>query len=349
LACQTGPGPWARPPEAPGARRAAIANMDRVVVITGASSGMGRATAHEFARRGASIVLVARSADALEATAAECVYRGARAAVAVAADVTHTDAMERVVRETRERFGRIDVWINNASVGLFASFEESPPDIFRAVMETNFFGYLNGARAVLPLYREQKRGTLINVVSLVAKAPQPYLSAYVASKFAVLGWAESLRMELLLEGNHDIHICTLHPPSVDTPFFQHSANYTGREPKPIRPIYTAPRVAKAIVSLAVRPRREVVVGRIARALTMTRTITKAGYESVEARYAARDFFTRREASHTEGSVFAPRGRHAISGGWRRTSSKQRMALLAAAAVFAGLLLGASATPYRTVR
>lgn len=312
--------------------------MDQVVVITGASSGMGRATAHEFARRGATLVLVARSEGALDATAAECLYRGATAAVAMPADVTHADAMERIVRETKRRFGRLDVWINNASVGLFASFEKSPPQIFRRVMETNFFGYVNGGRAVLPLFREQKRGTLINVVSLVAKAPQPYTSAYVASKFAVLGWAESLRMELLLEGGHDIHICNLHPPAVDTPFFQHSANYSGREPKPIHPVYTAPRVARAIVSLARRPRRDVVVGRIASALTMTRTINRAAYESVQARNAARDHFTRRQASHSDGTVYEPRGQHAVSGGWRRTSARQRIAALVAGLASAALVI-----------
>ncbi len=260
-----------------GVFRAARVGMDRVVVITGASSGMGRAAAHEFARRGATLVLVARRAPALEATAAECIYRGASAAAAMPADVTNGDALMQLAREVQRRFGRLDIWINNASVGLFASFEESPPEVFRQVLETNFFGYVNGARAALPLFRAQKRGTLINVVSLVAKAPQPYLSAYVASKFAVLGWSESLRMELLVEGARDIHICNLHPPSVDTPFFQHSANYSGREPKPIHPIYTAPRVAKAIVSLAERPRGEVVVGRIARALTMARTVSKVAY------------------------------------------------------------------------
>lgn len=313
--------------------------MDRVVVITGASSGMGRATAHEFARRGASVVLVARSAEALEAAAAECIDRGANAAVAMPADVTDADALTRLVRDVQRRLGRIDVWVNAASVALFATFEKSPPDVFRRVLETNFFGYVNGARAVLPLFREQKRGTLINVVSLVAKAPQPYLSAYVASKFAVLGWAESLRMEIMLDGSRDIHICNLHPPAVDTPFFRHSANYSGREPKPIHPVYTAPRVARAIVALAERPRREVVVGRLAHALTMTRSISKAAYETVEARYGARDFFTRRQAGDTEGAVFAPRGNHAVSGGWRRTSSRQRgVALAVSAMALAALLL-----------
>ncbi len=136
-----------------------------VVVVTGASSGIGRATALAFAEAGASLVLAARREEALREAAAQCEERGARA-VAVATDVRDQAAVDRLEQAAHERFGRLDVWVNDAAVHLFARFDEAPADLWREVMEVNFFGYVHGARAAIRRFREQGGGTLIQVGSV---------------------------------------------------------------------------------------------------------------------------------------------------------------------------------------
>ncbi|HSP81463.1 MAG TPA: SDR family NAD(P)-dependent oxidoreductase, partial [Myxococcaceae bacterium] len=159
---------------------------DAVVVITGASSGIGRETALEFARQGATVVLGARREQPLHEVAERCRQLVGRA-LAVPMDVTDEDAVQGLARTAIENFGRIDVWVNNAAVTLFARFEEAPPADWRRVLETNLFGYVHGARAAIPYFREQGRGILINNLTGFAKLGAPYLSAYVTSKVAVLG------------------------------------------------------------------------------------------------------------------------------------------------------------------
>src|SRR5438874_9403287 len=151
---------------------------DAVVVVTGASSGIGRATALAFAKHGASVVLAARRESMLREVANQCQMFGGDAAV-VPMDVTDEAAVETLGRRAIERFGRIDVWINNAGVSLFSRFEETPPDAFRRVIETNLFGYVYGARIALRRFRDQGYGLLINNASIVAEVSQPYTSAYV--------------------------------------------------------------------------------------------------------------------------------------------------------------------------
>jgi NAD(P)-dependent dehydrogenase (short-subunit alcohol dehydrogenase family) len=154
-----------------------------VVVVTGASSGIGRATGLAFAERGARVVLAARRADALKELARQCQAAGGQA-LAVPTDMTDEAAVAELARRAVERFGRIDVWVNNAGVYLLGLLEATPPEAFRRVLETNFFGYVNGARAVLPRFREQGRGVLINNASVYAHIGAPWLTAYLSSKFA---------------------------------------------------------------------------------------------------------------------------------------------------------------------
>jgi NAD(P)-dependent dehydrogenase (short-subunit alcohol dehydrogenase family) len=186
---------------------------DAVIVITGASTGIGRAAALEFARLRAAVV-ISRREPVLQRLAQQCETSGGRA-LAIAADVTDSEAMKSVARRTIETFGTIDVWINNAAVTLFGRLEDSPLDAYRKVIETNLFGYVHGARAVLPHFRDQGHGTLINISSVVGKIGQSYTSAYTASKFAIVGLSESLRMELA--DAPDIHVCTVLPASIATP------------------------------------------------------------------------------------------------------------------------------------
>src|SRR5690625_1250389 len=162
---------------------------DSVIVITGASSGIGRATALACARQGATVVVSARKVQALETLAAQCEHAGGHA-LAISADVNDQDALDALARETVTNFGRIDVWLNNAGVTAAGRFEALPPDVFRQVMETNFFGTVNGTRAVLPYFREQGSGNLINIASVQARIGASHFSAYCASKFAVVGFTE---------------------------------------------------------------------------------------------------------------------------------------------------------------
>lgn len=310
-----------------------------VVVITGASTGIGRASALSFARSGASVVVTSRREHVVKALARQCEDLGGRA-LGMAADVTDEQALHSLARRVLETFGRIDVWVNNAAVTLFARFERAPAQAFRQVIETNFFGYVHGARAVLPIFREQGSGTLINISSGVGKLGGPFISAYAASKAAIIGFSDSLRMEL--RDAPQIHVCAVLPASIDTPIFQHGANFMGWAAKPLRPIYDAGEVAAAVVNLVRHPRRQVVVGVSARAALIMHGIAPALTERVFAREVEKRHFQDRAVPPSEGNLFKPmHGFNQVSGGWRSTPRSERSfsnVLLGAAALGAGLLI-----------
>ena len=308
-----------------------------VVIITGASSGIGRATAHELASRGARLVLAARDRRALQDVVEECEERGGEA-IAVPADVTRETDVMGLIQRALDAFGGVDVWINNASIGLFARFDLAPADVYRRVMETNFFGYVHGARAVLPLFREQQHGILINVDSVTGGAPQPFASAYVASKYAVRGWSACLRMELILDQLKDVHVCNVMPSAIDTPFFQHAANFTGRGIKALRPTYAADQVADAIADLINDPKPEVVVGAAGKAVLAQASMSQRAYEHLMARHYDRDHFKNVPSKDTEGNAFDSIGPKEVSGGWREPESRGARvgSGLATAAVFGAL-------------
>jgi NAD(P)-dependent dehydrogenase (short-subunit alcohol dehydrogenase family) len=299
-----------------------------VAVVTGASSGIGRATALELARRGTSVVAVARREEALKDVASACRRLGVPAFDAPA-DVTDEEAVRGVARAAVERFGRVDLWVNNAGVTLFARFEEAPSDLYRRVIETNLFGSVHGARAAIPVFREQGGGMLVNVASVFGAIGAPYLSAYVLSKWAIRALGECLRQELVDAPN--IHVCTVLPASTDTPLFQQAANYTGWSIVPLRPIYSPERVARVVVRLPERPRREVTIGLAGRGSLLGRTLAPGLTERLTGRLVARFHFEDQPAERTDGNLHEPIAELALlDGGWRQ-SNRRRFTLAGAAA------------------
>jgi short-subunit dehydrogenase len=240
--------------------RAAHRLENAVVVITGASSGLGRAAAHAFAKRGCRLVLAARRERLLEDTAAECRAFGANA-MAVRTDVTNVDDVEALARKAHQMWGRIDVWINNAGVTMFGLLHQGRIADHLRVIDTNLFGAMHAARAILPIFINQRAGTLINVASIVSKTGQAFVPAYAISKFGLRGLSETLRMQLA--DFPDVHVCTLLPYAIDTPHFESGANITGRAAHAMQPIQSPEQVADALVGLAQRPRRELHVPRYA--------------------------------------------------------------------------------------
>ena len=293
---------------------------ESVVVITGASSGIGRATAVAFAREGASVVVCARREAPLARVVEHCRARGSEA-LAVPADVREESAMRVLARRALDRFGHIDVWVNNAGVGVLGSFEDVPPEIFRGVVDTNFFGCVHGARAALPHFSAQGHGVLINIASMLGKMAMPYYTAYAAAKFAVVGFSETLREELIGTG---VEVVTVMPAAIDTPFFEHSANYTGRAVKPPRPIYDPEHVARSIVAAAYHPRREVFVGGAARAMNALHALAPTLYEQTARALTDFDHFQDRAAAPTPGAVLdpVPTGT-GVRGGWRAPRESRR--------------------------
>ncbi len=300
-----------------------------VAVITGASSGIGRETARQLARRGSCLVLAARRGEALDELADECLELGAPRAIVVPTDVTDEGAVEELARRARDELGGFDVWINNAGVYLMGVFDDVPTEAHRRVIETNLLGVIHGAKAAIAQFRAQGHGVLVNVASAAGKVGYGYASSYCASKFGVRGLGEALRQELL---GTDIQVATVFPASVDTPFFEHAANFTGRKLRPMGSVDRPERIARAIISAVRRPRREVVIGVAPRGMRLMKSWFPRRAERMLARKVQRSHFEDTAVPRTVGNLFSATGPAQVHGGWRRIAPKIAVGAIAVAAL-----------------
>jgi len=242
---------------------------NKAIVITGASSGVGRSAALEFARYQPALILAARNEESLNEVAHECEHFGATVLV-VATDVTDPGSVINLANTASDWAGRIDIWINNAGVLAAGEFSHTPVEVHEQVIRTNLLGYIYGAHAVMPIFKSQQRGILINNIYIGGFLPVPYSAGYTASKFGLRGFSEALKAELAVWPH--IHVCDLYPAFLDTPGIHHAGNYTNKVLKPAAPVYDPKLVAEAMVNVAVSPKSNKYIGGASLALKLSHAL-----------------------------------------------------------------------------
>lgn len=282
--------------------RQARSLKNKTIVITGASGGIGQEAALAFAQEEANLILASRSDTLLQELASECESLGARA-IAVETDVTDKFAIKNLFETALAFYGSIDVWINNAGVGAVGEFEQTPLDVHEQVLRTNLLGPLYASHLLIPYFKKRQQGILINTNSTGSYVGTPFTAAYSASKFGLRGLTEALRYEL--KDYKDIHVCDLFSSFVDTPAFQHVANFMGKEITDLPAMIAPERMAKLMVDLVYRPRASAHLGlmdRVARiGHTLMPELTGRILNKVERNY----FKKARSIPRSEGNLYGP--------------------------------------------
>jgi short-subunit dehydrogenase len=284
-----------------------------VVVITGASSGIGRATALKLAKNGARLVLAARRKKALEDLAYECVKLGGKA-IAVSTDVSEESEIKILIDRAITEYGKIDVWINNAAVTVLGRLEDIPSEDLKKVLDTNLLGYAYGAKHIVPHFKQNQQGILINVGSIASIAGEPFAIPYSMTQFGIRGLSLSLAEELSdIEG---IHVCSIIPDTTDTPIYNQAANYMGKRiVAPGNPL-SPHKVADQIVKLILKPKPETFIERKKRFSKLFKFLGKKRFNREYREAVLKEHFSVEETTPTSGNLYESHERCAtISGGW----------------------------------
>ena len=313
---------------------------DKVIVITGATGGVGRATAHAFAAQGATIALIARSQLQLEATKSEVEALGGQA-ICIQADVADASQVESAAETVENTLGPIDVWVNNAMVSVFAPISDISPDEYRRVTEVTYLGQVYGTMAALRRMRPRDRGSIVLVGSALAYRGIPLQSAYCGAKHGIEGFYDSLRCELLHDHSH-IKTCMVQLPAMNTTQFTWVLSRLPNKPKPMGKIYQPEVAARAILYAAAHNRRSIWVGASTYEAIIGNKLSPSYADSVLARKGYKGQQTDQPGNnHRENNVWQPvhedRGTH---GGFSQTSARRSRTLWMA--THRGLLLTAAA-------
>lgn len=309
--------------------------MSRRVVITGASSGIGAATAEAFAATGARLVLAARGVEGLEQVAERCRAAGGEAHV-FPIDVSDASEVAALAREADARLGGIDLWFSDVGVGALGKFHEVPIKAHDQVIAANLLGHMHDAHAVLPIFIRQGHGIFVNMISVGGFLATPWSAAYSASKFGLRGFSQALRAELSLHPH--IHICDVYPTFVDTPGVAHAGNYVGKRLS-VPPGVLDPRsVADAVVRLADKPRNTSVVGAPAPLLVLAQALTPNLGAAMLNGFLGTYFRKTDPAPKTEGALFEAGQGGEVDGGFR-DPDRGRKAAVAGVLSLAALAVG----------
>lgn len=258
---------------------------EQVVVVMGASSGIGRETALRFARKGAKVVVSARSEEGLHSLVDE-IRQGGGEAMAIPADVSEFEQVKTVADRAVETYGRLDTWVHAAAVVLYALFEDTTPEEFKRVVDINLLGQAYGAMAALPHLKREGRGALIHISSVEAKRAFPYHSAYAAAKHGIDGFLESLRVELRHEGV-PVSVTQVLPAAINTPLFTKGRTKIGVKPVGAPPIYQPSIVAEAILYAAEHPVRDILAGGAAKGIIQTQRLSPGLFDAALVRVGFR--------------------------------------------------------------
>jgi NADP-dependent 3-hydroxy acid dehydrogenase YdfG len=315
---------------------------DQVIVITGASSGIGLATALEAGKRGARVVLASRDEQDIKRAADEITAAGGQA-IPVVADVGDQLAMESLAEQAIVAFDRIDTWVNNAGVSIYGKIEEVPLEDAHRLFETNYWGVVHGTLAALP-HLKLNGGALINVGSELSETALPLQGHYAASKHAVKAFTDSIRMELH-EEKAPISVTLIQPAAIDTPYPEHAMNYLGVEPKHMPPVYAPEIVADAILACAQSPHRNLRVGGAAKMFTAMEKIAptlgdkfkeKTAFDGSRTDEAPRDDDTLYNPRPGDGRVHGNYPGHVMKRSLYTTAALNPMKTLIGAAALVGL-------------
>ncbi|MGQ3170443.1 MAG: SDR family oxidoreductase [Methylophilus sp.] len=282
----------------------------QVIVITGASSGIGLATAYTAAEQGAKLVLVARSEETLN-TVVEAINDTGSQAISVVADVSKREDVERVAQVAIDTFGRIDTWVNNAGLSIYGRLDEVSDQDNRRLFDINFWGTVNGSLTALP-HLLLSEGTLINVGSEVSEAVAPLQGIYSASKHAVKGFTDSLRVEIQEVDQAPISITLIQPTAVNTPYPEHAKNYMDKEPKLPTPQIDPTEVASAIIEAATSITHHIKVGAMSKINTAIQNLVPSLAEKMSAKLVDKQHYDE-SPRNPDGALYSASGQGKIHG------------------------------------